>query len=64
MSPSEQAEYEYEYERWIDLQDPTSIVSINAECQVVAFEQQRELQEYNDWQESELGVYLLNWDIN
>jgi hypothetical protein len=48
MSPSEQAEYEYEYERWIDLQDPTSIVSINAECQVVAFEQQRELQEYND----------------
>ena len=48
MSPSEQAEYEYEYERWIDLQDPTSIVSINAECQCVAFLQQRELQEYND----------------
>ena len=56
MSPSEQAEYEYEYERWIDLQDPTSIVSINAECQVVAFEQQRELQEYNDWQASGLGL--------
>jgi hypothetical protein len=48
MTQAEVAEYEYEYERWIDLQDPTSITSKNAECQRVAFEQQMELQEYND----------------
>ena len=41
-------EFEYEYNRYIDLQDPTSITSINAECQRVADLQQGELQERND----------------
>ena len=48
MTLAEQAEYEYEYERWIDLQDPRSLVSINRECQIVAQEQQDLLFAYND----------------
>ena len=48
MTLAEQAEYEYEYERWIDLQDPTSVVSINTECQSVAAEQRDLLLAYND----------------
>lgn len=48
MTEAERAEYEYEYERWIDLQDPRSVVSINAECQRVAAEQRDLLLAYND----------------
>ena len=33
-------EFEYEYNLYIDLQDPYSLASANAECQVVAQEQQ------------------------
>lgn len=34
-------EFEYEYNRWIDLQDPTSLESINTELQFIA-EEERE----------------------
>lgn len=35
------AEFEYEWERYCDLADPHSLVSINAELQRVAEEQQQ-----------------------
>jgi hypothetical protein len=34
-------EFEYEYNRYIDLQDPYSLIAVNAELQSVAEEQQR-----------------------
>ena len=34
------AEFEYEYNRYLDLQDPHSTASVNAECRRVAEEQQ------------------------
>lgn len=34
-------EFEYEYNRWIDLQDPTSLESINTELQFIS-EEERE----------------------
>ena len=40
-------EFEYEYNRYIDLQDPLSFLAANAECQAVAEEQRlAELEEY------------------
>lgn len=40
-------EYEYEYNRFVDLQDPKSLLLANAECQIVALEQrQAALEEY------------------
>ena len=40
-------EYEYEYNRFVDLQDPRSLLLANAECQIVALEQRlAELEEY------------------
>ena len=40
MTAEDIMEFEYEYNRFIDLQDPYSIVSINAECAAVAEQQQ------------------------
>ncbi len=40
-------EFEYEYNRYIDLQEPGSLEAANAECQIVAEEQRlAELEEY------------------
>ena len=36
-------EFEYEWERYCDLADPYSLVSINAELQLIAEEQKDEL---------------------
>jgi len=35
-------EFEYEYSRYLELQDPHSLASINAECQAVAQQQQED----------------------
>ena len=40
-------EFEYEYERWLDMQDPQSLESVNAELQVLAYD---ELE--RDWDEA------------
>jgi len=47
FSDTDVMEFEYEYNRYIDLQDPGSHVAANAECQAVAEEQRlAELEEY------------------
>ena len=42
FTPEDIMEFEYEYNRFIDLQDPYSLISVNQELQAVAQEQQQE----------------------
>lgn len=48
MTDEEIMEFEYEYERYLDLKDTLSLVSINQECQIIAQQNRSEDWDYFD----------------